>query len=234
MITCESVFAPDAVNIFTDASILKQPDEFIGCPGYMVVIGNEVVESDKRILLNSTSNNSEINAVKMGVLAALKYKPYRVIRLFSDSQLCIFGLRDRVYNWVKHQSNGTLMTNDNKPVINQDVYVEILNIIVANQLSINFYHQRGHINIANPKDITKAKNDFIRFNNVQADVDEEFIKRISMYNNTVDCDTRTYLNSIPDIKSTEFPMEPVRFNYNNSFDIRMYESLTHNGRRKKT
>lgn len=234
MITCESLFAPDAVNIFTDASILKRPGEFIGCPGYLVVIGDTVVESDKRILRHSTSNNSEINAVKMGVIAALKYKQYRAIRLFSDSQLCIYGLRDRIYKWIRNQYNGVLMTAQMAPVMNQDVFVEILNIIVANQLQINFYYQRGHINTANPKDIVRAKESFIRCNRVRIDVSDALIKRISMYNNMIDCDTRNYLNSIQNIDSYDSPMEPVRFRYNPAFDAGAYESLTHNGRRKFT
>ena len=98
------IFTPDAINIFTDASIKKlNSGETIGCAGCVLIFGELVyrnIQEEYQIIRNTTSNNSEIKAVRLGIHNVLRYKnQYRKIRLFSDSQISIFGIRERIFNW---------------------------------------------------------------------------------------------------------------------------------------
>lgn len=225
MVTKEMLFDDSSVNIFTDASIRYNGNEQIGCPGYIVTIGDNVVDIGCQIYRHSTSNRAEISAVKMGVDIAAKYQNFKYIRLFSDSQLCIFGLRERIYNWVKKIKNNQLCGYNGKPIINQDIFVEIAFMIVYNNIRVEFFHQRGHINILSPHDIQVAKNDFIRYNSINADISDDLIERISYYNNMVDNYTRDILNSTNiDIMLYQ---DACRFIYNKNFDITKYKDLTH-------
>ena len=101
MIKLGNLVNEESLTIFTDASISPNRDgTYYGCPGFVAVDANGIIDSGYIVIDDTTSNNSEIKAIRMGVMAANKYKEkYKYIRLFSDSQLCIFGLRDRFYSW---------------------------------------------------------------------------------------------------------------------------------------
>ena len=55
-----AMFNYDTVNIFTDASIIKYPNETIGCAGAHIVTGydatSEILEQPRIIIRNSTNN----------------------------------------------------------------------------------------------------------------------------------------------------------------------------------
>lgn len=224
MITKEMVFSSDAINIFTDASISKLPHgKFLGCPGYAVVHEDTVIEYGWDIYDDTTSNNSEIKAVRLGVMAAMKYQTYNHVRLFSDSLLCILGLRERIFNWIKKIKDGMVCGYDGKPIKNQDIFLEIAYLIVDNNIRVEFYHQRGHISTANSESLLMAKEAFIEFNGIQSDVDMNLIAALSYYNNMVDDFTRQQLSK-HDIVTVS---DPYKFRYK-PFDITGYYNLTHN------
>lgn len=209
MITEQNVFSKDAINIFTDASILKLSNgEYLGCPGYVVINQDKVLESDCYVIENTTSNNSEIKAVRLGIFAAERYQDYKYIRLFSDSQLCIFGLRDRIYKWMRSVRDGKVCGYDGNPIKNQEVFLEIAYYVMRKNIRIEFFHQRGHISLASNQALQTAHDDFLRYNNVE-DVSIDLVSRLSYYNNMVDQMTRQKLNSgLLDIYS-----EPYQFKY---------------------
>ena len=70
----EDVFTDDALNIFTDASIRKiKGGETLGCAGMLAVIGNGERSYDRfQIIRNTTNNNSEIKAIRLGVEEAIR------------------------------------------------------------------------------------------------------------------------------------------------------------------
>lgn len=223
MITEYDVFSKDAINIFTDASILKLSNgKYIGCPGYVVVSKNDVLEADCYVTGDTTSNNSEIKAVRLGIFAAERYQNYKYIRLFSDSQLCIFGLRDRIYNWMRKIHDGKVCGYDGKPIKNQEVFLEIAYYIMRKNIRIEFFHQRGHISLASPQALKTAHDDFLRFNNVK-DVSSDLIGRLSYYNNMVDSMTRSKLNS----GLLDICFDPYQFRYVTK-DFAPYKALTCN------
>jgi ribonuclease HI len=201
MIKSEMMFNHNTLNIFTDASITKTPEgETVGCAGCYVVSGDNatsvnLIEIDTRIVRWSTSNNSEIHAVKLGVEKALQYgSNYKVINLISDSKLCIYGLREWVFNWIR-DSKGLdyLVGSTNQEVANQEVILQIIYMILDNNLSINLYHQNGHVKVNDPRSLAEAKKTFIESNFLRHDVDMNLIRNISIANDAIDKFTRNTL-----------------------------------------
>ena len=217
------IFTPDAINIFTDASIKKlYSGETIGCAGCILVFGELIdknIQEDYQIIRNTTSNNSEIKAVRLGIQNVLRYKnQYRKIRLFSDSQISIFGIRGRIFNWKYIE--GTYIGTEGTPIKNQDIFLEIVYTILENNLNIEFYHQKGHVTYT-PRSINDAMHVFIASNNIREYVDESFIKQISIFNNMVDNNSRNYLNNFD--PSNEY-LEPLYFK-SALFNKRQYLNL---------
>ena len=221
------IFNDYSINIFTDASIMQMNNgEYLGAPGYVVVLNDQVIENGYYILDHTTNNNSEIKAIRMGVCAALKYKDqFPIIRLFSDSQICVFGLREWIYRWKVDKTGAQLISSSGTPVANQEVFLEIANYIVENNLEIEFYHQRGHINLTNADSIIKATDDFNKFNR-GCNANIELVKRLSYYNNMVDEMTRSMLQAKYN-DSSNFHYDACCFNLINKVDLQRYYELTH-------
>lgn len=222
MLNIEDIFNDNSLNIFTDASIQEiGHNQYIGAPGYVAVSGDNILESGYDVIANTTNNNSEIKAIKMGVFAAEKYKnAFQTIRLFSDSQLCILGLRERIFKWVQQvNQENKLCGYDGKPIASQDIFLEIANYIVFNNLSIQFFHQRGHINVLSQDAVMKAADTFHHVNNMEVSLD--LMKKLSYYNNMVDEMTRSKL-SINNALN-----EACIFNLVGKVDINGYYQLTH-------
>lgn len=229
MITKETLMNEKFINIFTDASIYNlkvsgKVQETIGCPGYVIVHNNRIIDQGFTILRNSTNNIAELYAILLGVSMAKNYPDY-TIRLFSDSQLSIFAIRDRIFKWIKNSRDGILYTGEGTPVANQEYIMNIIYTILNNNIKIDLYHQKGHVDIFKEKDILNAKNVF-RISNYLTDykINNEFISCISYYNNFVDDMTRrnlhSHLSSIQNIGT----IEPFEYVYQ-EFDIDKYKEL---------
>lgn len=230
MILNSHLFNKDTLNIFTDASIIKYPDgETVGCAGAHIITGsdpvNNILEQPRTIIRNTTNNNSEIKAILLGIQRALVYRNrYKTINLISDSKICIYGLREWVFNWVNDSVNSdVLIGSQGDPVANQDVILQIIYTIINNGLVINLYHQKGHVRDSE-KSLTEAKNTFINSNHIQDDIDIELIKNISIANNIVDNFTRETLKSYPRIPQPVPINNLVSFTYN-GFDTNRYKEL---------
>lgn len=224
------IFTHDALNIFTDASmrkIKKQNGEVeqIGCAGAILVFGaEEESESHYQIIRNTTNNNSEIKAIRLGVQNALKYKDqFKYIRLFSDSQISIFGIRERIFKWyIKH---GQFCGYDGTPIKNQDIMLEIVNTLILNNMRIELYHQAGHVE-TNQKSLLEAIHVFAASNNIRDTISYEFMKKISGYNNAVDSNSRLRLDDAEQkIKQNNSAFsDPLKFRYTD-FDKARYSNL---------
>ena len=126
-------------NIFCDASmdIYKR----IGCAGIFLVSEDFKSPIDYYFIrqFNATNNSAEILAVYHAILMALYYRnrkdyDFDRFRVFSDSKVCIYGLREWVYNWVNNQTpNGTLRRSDDTPVLNQYYFKEIVRLITGHE-----------------------------------------------------------------------------------------------------
>lgn len=212
MIMNYHLFNKDTLNIFTDGSIKKfyinGEEETIGCAGANIVITDESgihsIEAATEITRNTTNNDTEIRSILLGVQRALYYRdnyPFRYINIIADSKICIYGLREWIFNWINNTDPNTkvMISSQGTPVANQQVILQIIYTILQNNLSINFYHQNGHKNCNNMKDMIKAKETFIKSNYISCDVDLELIKNISIANDYVDKFTKYELdNFVPD------------------------------------
>lgn len=226
--TLNNFINPNVVNIFTDASIIHHPNgKTSGCYGAIVANDQQIIDREYRICTDSTSNNSEIKAVRLGVNLAIKWRNLLnrpvTINLFSDSQISILGIRDRIYSW-QNKKNG-LVGYGNSVIKNQSIFIEIVNLIVNSGLYINFYHQKGHVYIKSYESLNKAIHVFIASNGVRENVDPEFIKYISAMNNKVDENSRKRLYKVDDWnsfnKEDAFIFYP--FDYNNK--LKQYNEL---------
>ena len=229
MLRSEDIFNENSLNIFTDASMRTMPNgEQVGCSGVCVVGGCEILEESYIINRFSTNNDSEIKAIRNGVLIGKKYKNrFPVIRLFSDSQISIFGIRDRIFKWSLYENK--FYGSENNPIKNQSIFVEILNEIIDNQLPIQFLHQKGHVNYKDQKSLMNAINVFKTSNNIRDFIDIQLIKDILYFNNMVDEKSRYILNN-PEIyygrEIQDIGIEPIKF-FADYFDRSMYYNLIH-------
>ena len=169
-------------------------------------------------------NAAEILAILLGVGEALRIRdnvyPNAIFRLFSDSGISLFGLRDWMVNWIKNMgSDNILRTSQKEPVINQQTFIKIYNMIVNHNLKIELYHQKGHITMTD-KALREARAYFIKQNKVTPDMLGLSIENIVAFNNMVDNDTRviekTYIESgIYDPNNTtlirEYHVDPFTF-----------------------
>ena len=226
--TLDNFIRPDVINIFCDASIHKYGFMYIGCSGAIVCNNGNIIDSEYRIATNTTSNNAEIKAIRLGVNLAIKWRNIFnsnnvpvIINLFSDSQISILGIRDRIYSWRCKGNN--LFGSGNSLIKNQSIFIEIINIIINSNLIINFYHQKGHVNLYKLESIDKAIHVFTASNEVRDGVDVEFIKYISTMNNKVDRTSRKYLNQK---NINKYKYDAFEFSPNNHLEkLRQYNQL---------
>lgn len=194
MIYKPMIFNQNSVNIFTDASIASINGEVIGCPGFATYIGDIIVNQGYCIDRNSTNNYSELHAIFMGIQEAAKYQNYKYIRIFSDSQTSIYALRDRIFKWVHNVRGGALYGTGSLPIQNQDIIMEIIYYIMDNNIRVEFYHQKGHVNFNDPDKLLRALDTFKHSNSINAPIDLDVIRTISQANDHVDRYTKLMLN----------------------------------------
>lgn len=186
-------------NIFCDASMdIKHG---IGCAGVYMVSENfkEPIDYFYMKQYNATNNSAEILAVYNGVLMALYYRNHRPeykfdkFRLFSDSKICIYGLREWCYDWVRNQNDyGYLRRNDLANVSNQFYFRDIIRLILDNDLYISFNHQKGHSSFT-PKAMEISEKFFIDSNGYSPEDIGTTIRYINAYNIEVDQKSRDLL-----------------------------------------
>lgn len=186
------------INLFCDASI--DTSKKIACGGCIGVIQ----DTDTQIIMrgviqeDATNNSAEILAIWIGIVEALKLRkiyPNAIFRLFSDSKISLYGLRDWMKNWIKNiDENGVLISSSGKPVMNQQRFIEIYNLIVENNLHIEFYHQRGHV-LDGKVSMDRARVQFIRANKVAPEMMGSNIEYFTKYNDMIDDYTRRAVQS---------------------------------------
>lgn len=233
------LFNDQSICIFTDSSFKNEsPDKKVAigttAPAYEVFQNDICIETGFHILHNSTSQQGELYAVLLGVMAAYKYRdsfPY--IRLFSDSQNCILGIRDRIFNWVRNTNNGNVMLGDNGTLKNQDYIMDIVYTILSNNIPMEFYHQRGHVNLNKYQSIIEARELFKRSNHIYGFVEDALIYTISQMNNWVDeYSTLMLHNNISDPAYDISNLTPAITIGYAPFDMQQYYSLVkHNKKR---
>ena len=178
------------INIFTDGSITKTMyGETIGCSGAILMEDQNICKY--RITRDSTNNIAEITAIKLAIELAIE-NGFNNITIWSDSQWSIYGLTKWVRSWMKNMENYVMMNSSGQPVKNQQIFLSIMKMIVENNLYVNFYHIKGHVDTNNIKSVNHAVSVFYKANNLAISRDK--IYRMARMNNIVDDTTRKLLD----------------------------------------
>lgn len=219
----------NVLYLFCDASIVKLNNGVtLGCPGVIVseFTNGELIEKYSRykLIYETTNNNSEISAILLGVLEAIKHQgQYNKIRLISDSLICIMGLREWIFNWINCINNGIMYSSSMQPVANQDVIITIIQTIINNNLNIELYHQKGHVTTTKAS-LENAKKVFYRDNHGILLSDEE-IKSISIFNDKIDKLTKEVLSeNLNNYSIRRQLLNPIVYSIENC-DFDKYKSL---------
>lgn len=215
------------INIFCDASIdLNTKTACGGC----YIVGQESdsifdIGAKNIIQFNATNNSAEILAIWAGITEGLKLRskyPGGIFRLFSDSKVSLYGLRDWIKFWIpRMKKDGTLISSSGQPVINQQRFIDIFNLIVENNFRVEFYHQRGHVKEKNmSSNIARAF--FIKANKVAPEALGLNIDIISSYNDKIDKFTREaiYLYLSNNVLAPYTEIEGI-----SPFDFRIRDSM---------
>lgn len=219
MIRFESIFNNNTLNIFTDASMHNHNNENIGAPGYVAVIGNNIVNKQAIILRESTNNESEIYAILMGIqFALINRDKVKVINIFSDSQFAVFGLREWIFKWMNNIKDDRLYNSSGKLVANQKIFMNIIYTILDYNLNVNIYHNRGHFT---KNQIREFIHLFTKHNFLNDYIDYRTASSIMYYNDIIDNYTRDSL------KAQEFPnkLEILDYTATNEVDMKQYKKL---------
>ena len=235
MIMLKDFFTSNSLNIFTDASMNSYGNS--GCAGCCLVFG----ELDKRfpllntklftrVIKNCTNNFAEAKAVTSAINMAIPYKHnFSTIRIISDSQISIYGFRDRMPNWKiskkKDEYGSGNFIGSQGQIKNQDVFLEGLYMITEAELNVEFLHQAGHTSFSNPDALIKSGELFKKYNNINDDLDIELLRALAFFNNYVDRNTRDVLYTADLIHmKTIFPFE---FKIFEGYDRSVYNKLVH-------
>ena len=195
------------INLFCDASI--DTNRKIACGGCYIVAQSDNIPLSPLyykmyIQHNATNNSAEILAIWIGITEAIKIRniyPNAVFRLFSDSKISLYGLRDWMKNWIKNaERNHTevLISSSGQEVANQQCFIDIFNLIVETGLKIELYHQRGHVGEYGGVKLDMARTQFIRANKVSPENLGLDIKFLSECNHYIDNTTREALRNYID------------------------------------
>lgn len=195
------IFNDRNLNIFTDASIIKQSYGFDGCSGCIAVTtnGNKIdIDSNLAIRKDTTNNESEIAAIQFGIAYACKFKqlfPNIHINLFSDSKISVMGLKEWIYSWIKNSRNGILISSSGQAVKNQNVFLDCIDMIIKNNLDISIYHINGHVKNNDKQELYKALMSFREVNNLtNYYIDMELFKKLCCCNDIIDNISRDILS----------------------------------------
>lgn len=222
-IEANSIINGYTLNIFTDASISKFPgtDIVTGGAGARFYIGDQFIGSDLKILFNTTNNQSELTAILLGIMGAVRLKN-RVtkINLFSDSRISILGLREWIFTWMNSIHGQVMYSSSGNPVANQQIILAIIETIVRNDLQVNLFHLRGHMDSGKDKHTIQFKKSFLKENHLDpyTIIDDEVIQFLINGNSGIDHFTRDPL------LNSEYMMQLVQqqnyikpFNVNQSY-----------------
>lgn len=125
------------LEIYTDGSSLGNPGP--GGWGTVVVCGNKIVHEIGGFDKDTTNNRMELQAA----IEALKYiirEEAKDITIYADSAYVLGGVTNWIFGWEK---NGW-RTSKKEPVLNQDLWKELISLVREFNGKINWQKVKGH------------------------------------------------------------------------------------------
>lgn len=192
------IYRSDTLNIFSDASF----KQFAAAYSIIAVCKDTIIDNATRVHKKATSNAEELRGLRAALSCALIHRnEYKYINIFSDSLLCIDGLRkySKKWNYIEDNSkgydfsHGSYYKSKTHRVEHSDIYVECFEFLkkLRETNDVALFHQKGHVKLEGNGNAVKnrlrtAGNDFKKFNDVNACIDANLMRYISTYNSTVD------------------------------------------------
>lgn len=128
----------EEIEIYTDGSSLGNPGP--GGWGAVVVSGEKIIKELGGFEKETTNNRMELKAVIETVKYITKNYSKGKITIFADSSYVLTGITSWIFNWEK---NGWRTANK-KPVLNQDLWKELIELIRNYDNKINWQKVKGH------------------------------------------------------------------------------------------
>lgn len=183
-----------SINLFTDASVVRLRDyNEVASAGYAITMGEQLLESGYRIIDNASNNYGELYAIYLGINNLQKYIPYKLpMNLYSDSLASIKGLKEFVFRWIQ-DGNYNLINSSGCEVVDQELYINIINQIVKSNLKLQMYHVLGHMDPSYDDQLNRAWKHFEEENGIV--LTEDMMRNLCYYNSYVDNMSREKLKS---------------------------------------
>ncbi len=125
------------IEIYTDGSSLGNPGP--GGWGVVVVEDNKILKEIGGGEKNTTNNRMELQAA----IEALKFvyrNKIEDVAIFADSAYVLGGITTWIHGWER---NGWKTANK-KPVLNQELWQELLSLERSLKIKINWQKVKGH------------------------------------------------------------------------------------------
>lgn len=207
------------LNIFTDASIYKNGDEFISSHGFYSPTTNE---SHVEVVRSSSNNRGELMGIRDALMYGLtKRNEYLQVNIWSDSLYSVKSICEWFPAWYLHSKDGVLRNSNDQPIQNQDLLKVIVDLILTNNFRVNLIHQRGHIN--EKVSIKDAIYSFKIANKMT--IDSEAMKNAAICNQIIDEMTRNQF-MISNVLEIPVYTNPMGFSFLRYMDMNRYLILT--------
>lgn len=131
------------IEIYTDGSSLGNPGK--GGYGVVLTVGDKTLHEIGGYDANTTNNRMELKAV----IEALKYISNQSdwieteVIIHADSSYVLGGIESWVANWEK---NGWRTANK-KPVLNQELWQELIALVRSCPVPLSFKKVKGHAGV---------------------------------------------------------------------------------------
>lgn len=187
-ITLDLFCNPMTLNIFTDASYFQKFK--YGGFAAIGVCQNQIIGETSRYFPSSTGGDMELRALRLGLsMACMMSGYYPIINIFSDSSYSVESVRDYIYRWRWSTEKQSYVSRSNKIPAHMELVYEcnqLFTQLMSSIPSFNLFYQGAHANPSKDSDMKRARNKFYTGNHFHGNVDYNFIRYISFYNNYVD------------------------------------------------
>lgn len=136
----------DALNIYTDGSSFSGPR--VGGIGVRFITvnesGDEVVQDiELPGYKNATNNQMELYACITSLKEALKHKELNSVNriaIHTDSRYVVDNYKYAMFEWSRNKWRA----RTGRPVLNADLWKELVKLIGKSRLKVDFYWVKGH------------------------------------------------------------------------------------------
>lgn len=126
------------LEIYTDGSSLGNPGP--GGWGVVFIENEKIIKELGGYDKDTTNNRMELRAAIEALKYIIKNHKKDSVTIFADSNYVLSGITLWIYNWEK---NGWRTANK-KPVLNQDLWKELISLIRDYDNKINWGKVKGH------------------------------------------------------------------------------------------